>query len=135
MPIDQRNKALSWFHSLPENWQESMLRDAKVASTAAEQVKAAANNHTTKNDIARLMHLYKEPSAQCHWSNIYGVLKRAELDARKSNGEVAEAANPLDCLAEIFNDYSTFMPQNAMVKYVSVNGNPVKKQPYQASTT
>ncbi len=66
---------------------------------------------------------------------MYGVLKRAELDARKSNGEHSEAANPLDYLAEIFNDYENFCPQNAMVRYVSsgTGSPPVKKQPYQAS--
>jgi len=83
------------------------------------------------------MHLFKEPAAQRHWTNVNGVLKRAKLDARKSNGELSEAANPFDCLAEIFNVYDNFRPQNAMVQYVS-NGSqemPVKNQPYQASSS
>ena len=98
---------------------------------------AAANSHTTKDDIIRLMHLFKEPVAQRHWSNLYGVLKRAELDARKSHGEHSEIANPLDCLAELFNDYENFRPQNAMVQYVASASHeaPVKKQPYQASSS
>ncbi len=88
-----------------------------------------------KDDIVHLMHLFKEPLAQRHWSNPFGVLKRSELDARKSNGQHSEAANPLDALAEIYNDYKNFQPENAMVNYVSVDMNsmPVKKQPYQAS--
>jgi len=81
------------------------------------------------------MHLFKEPGAQRHWSNLYGVLKRAELDARKSNGDLAEAANPLDCLAEMYNDYINFSPQNEVLMYISINGQAVKKQPYQASTS
>jgi hypothetical protein len=61
--------------------------------------------------------------AQRHWSDLHGILKRAELDARKSNGEHLEAANPLDCLAELFNNYRSFRPQNAMVQYVSTGTN------------
>ena len=73
--------------------------------------------------------------AQRHWSNLYGVLSRAELDARKSAGVQSEAANPLSSLAERFNDYESFQPQNVMVQYVchSPNSLPIKKQPYQAS--
>jgi hypothetical protein len=65
------------------------------------------------------------------------VLKRAELDARKSTGEHSKVANPLECLAELFNDYNNFRPQNAMVQYISngTSGQPVKKQPYQASSS
>jgi hypothetical protein len=79
------------------------------------------------------MHLFKEPAAQKHWSNVHGVLKRAKLEAQNSNSEFSEAANPLDCLAELFNYCKNFRPQNAMVLYVS-NGSqemPVKKQQYQ----
>ncbi len=48
----------------------------------------------------KCMNLYKESTAQRHWSNLYGVFKRAELYAQKSAGEHSEAANHLDCLAE-----------------------------------
>ena len=73
--------------------------------------------------------------AQRHWTNLYAVLTRPELDARKSSGEYAEAANPLESLAEIFNDYEDFEPQNLMVKYVTLAAHapPVKKFPYAAS--
>jgi Fic family protein len=59
----------------------------------------------TKDDIARLLHLFKEPFAQRHWTNLHGILTRTELDARKTQGAYAEAANPLSYLAEIFNNY------------------------------
>jgi hypothetical protein len=90
---------------------------------------------TTKDDVAHLLHLFKEPVAQRHWTNLYAVLTRPELDARKSSGEYAEAANPLESLAEIFNDYEDFEPQNLMVKYVTLAAHapPVKKFPYAAS--
>ena len=116
---------------------ESVLHDAAAATISTQQREACATNQTTKDDIVRLMHLFKEPMAQRHWSNLFGVLKRAELDARKSNGQHSEAANPLDSLPEIYNDYKNFHPQNAMVNYVSVGNNslPVKKQPYQANAS
>jgi hypothetical protein len=111
------------------------MQEATTASLTTTQNEANVNSQTTKDDIVWLMHLFKEPRAQRHWSNLYGVLKQAELDARKSNGEHSEATNPLDYLAEIFNDYENFCPQNAMVRYVSpgTGSPPVKKQPYQAS--
>jgi hypothetical protein len=94
------------------------------------------DKNTTKDNIAWLLHLYKDPMAHRHWSNLYGILSRAELDARKSTGPQAEAANPLSSLAERFNDYEMFQPQNVMVEYVSAGPNmpPVKRQPYQASS-
>jgi hypothetical protein len=54
---------------------------------------------------------------------------------RKSGGEYGVSANPLASLAEIFNDYNQFQPQNLMLEYItSSNGSiPVKKFPYSAS--
>jgi hypothetical protein len=43
-----------------------------------------------------------------HWSNHFGVLNRAQLDARRTAGPLSDAANPVACLAEMFNDYSEF---------------------------
>jgi hypothetical protein len=100
------------------------------------QRESQRDKNTTKDDIARLLHLFKEPVAQCHWSNLYGILSRNELDARKSTGEQSEAARPLSCLAEIFNDYSSFTPQNVMIQYVSRgNERPAKKQPYEPNSS
>jgi hypothetical protein len=85
-----------------------------------------------KDDIARLLHLFKEPVAQVHWSNLYGVLNRAELNERKTDGPLSDAANALSCLAEIFNNYETFCPQNLMVEYVPAGQNqrPIKRTPF-----
>ena len=95
-----------------------------LASEAPRQ-----NVQTTKDDIVRLLHLFKEPTAQWHWTNLYGILNRAELDARKAGSVYSEAANPLNNLAEIFNDYDELAPQNEMVEYESpgVNMRPIKK--------
>jgi hypothetical protein len=85
------------------------------SSMVAEEA-TAANNQTSKDDVARLLHLFKDPAAQIHWSNHYGVLNRAELDARRSSGPQSDAANSLSCLASIFNDYKIFKTQNQMVE-------------------
>lgn len=113
-----------------------VVQQAEGDAEAIQQRENQRDKNTTKDDIARLLHLFKEPSAQIHWSNLYGILNRMQLDSRKSSGEQSEAARPLACLAEIFNDYQGFHPQNVMVQYVSRGSQrrPVKKQPYQPSS-
>jgi hypothetical protein len=57
------------------------------------------------------------------------------LDSRKSGGDYGEAVNPLSNLAELFNDYDKFQPQNNMVTYITVTPGtkPVKKFPWELS--
>ena len=88
---------------------------AKADSAAVQQKEIQRDKNTTKDDIARLLHLFMEPVAQRHWTNLYGILSRNQLDARKSPGEQSEAARPLSFLAELFNDYRELHPQNVMV--------------------
>jgi hypothetical protein len=95
-----------------------ILQTARVEEEKAAEETASSNNQTTKDDIARLIHLFKDPGAQVHWSNHYGVLNRTQLDVRRTSGPASDAANPLSCLAELFNDYDQFQPQNQMVAYV-----------------
>ena len=111
--------------------------EAQQDTVAATQTSSTRNTQTSKDDIVRLIHLFKEPSVQRHWTNLHGIMKRADLDARKAPPAYAEGANPLSYLAEVFNDYDGFVPQNLMVEYSST-GNaspPVKKTPYQPSST
>ena len=89
---------------------------------------------TDKDDVARLLHLYKWPAAQALWSTLSRPLDRQELDARNSEGALADAANAWECLAERFNDYKMFNPQHAMLKYVDVNGKPLRKEPHAANS-
>ncbi len=85
--------------------------------------------------MARLIHLYKDPGAQVHWNNYYRSLNRRELNARKSVGANSEAANPLGCLTEMFNDYEGSQPQNLMVEYINGPNNcPIKKFPFKPSS-
>ncbi len=105
-------------------------RSREDAANEAEK-DATVNTQNTKDDIARLLHLFKEPVAQVHWSNLYGVFNRAELDALKTNWRLSDAANALSC------DYESFCPQNLMVEYVAVgqNRHPVKRTPFAPSTS
>jgi len=94
-----------------------ILETARAEEEKASEVVATTAAVMTKDDVARLIHLFKFPGAQVHWTSHYRVLNRAQLDARPTSGAASEAANPLSCLAEIFNDYEEFQPQNEMVAY------------------
>jgi hypothetical protein len=86
----------------------------KESSEVVEKV-TSASNQTSKDDVARLLHHFKDPVAHIHWSNHYGVLNRAQLDAHQSSGPESDAAYSLSCLAGTFNDYKNLKPQNQMV--------------------
>jgi hypothetical protein len=88
----------------------AMLNRARPETASNLQKDAVVSNQTNKDDIARLIHLFKEPGAQVHWTNLNGILNREQLDARRSAGPQSEAANPLAYLAEMFNDYNNFTP-------------------------
>ncbi len=94
-----------------------MLHAARKEATKVTEETSAATSNTIKDGVVHLIHLFKEPSAQVHWSNHFRVLNWAQLGDRRSVGAVADAANPLGCLATIFNDYDGFKPQNLMVAY------------------
>jgi hypothetical protein len=165
MTNDQKNKTLSYFRALPEELQgmslvlllhfflnfilfisfllffsycsDLVVAEAQQDTVSASQMASNRNTQTSKDDIVCLIHLFKEPAAQRHWTNLHGIMTRAELDARKAAPAYAEGANPLIYLAGIFNNYDEFKPQNLMVKYASsgVNQPPVKVTPYQPSTS
>jgi hypothetical protein len=48
---------------------------AKADSDAVQQKESQRDKNTTKDDIARLLHLFKEPMAQCHWNHLNGNVK------------------------------------------------------------
>jgi hypothetical protein len=112
-----------------------ILETAKAEQEKVSEEAVSTAAVTTKDDIARLIHLFKFPGAQVHWTNHYGVLNRVQLDARRTAGAASDAANPLSCLAEIFNDYAQFTPQNEMVAYEAdpVSGKPRKKTPWESN--
>jgi hypothetical protein len=125
MTAEQHDKAISWFRRLPANITRfvplflfyfsfanliliplipfltavAVLHQSRVDATNVANEVTTASGNNTKDDIACLIHLYKYPGAQMHWTNYYGVLSRAQLDARRSTGVQADAANALCCLA------------------------------------
>jgi hypothetical protein len=52
-----------------------------------------------------------------------------------SDGLLSAAANAPSCLAEIYNNYESFCPQNLMVEYVHAGQNqrPIKRTPFAPS--
>ena len=133
LTADQRNKTVAWFKLLNTETQGHVIAAARSETATAMKEQTAKSQVTTKNDLARLLHLYKEPTAQMHWTNMGRSLIRTELDARHSTSSLSDAANPYRKLAEIFNDYETFQPQHAMLVYENVRGIPVKKSPFKES--
>jgi hypothetical protein len=110
---------------------------ARAESLKADSATKLRRENTTKDDVARLMHLFKDPTAIMHWSTLARSLTRRELDGRNSNAPsgnaastMAEAADSYGELASIFNNYEEFTPQHAMLKYA----NGVKKTPYQVNS-
>jgi hypothetical protein len=103
-----------------------LVNDVNLAEANAVQIQqmdTQKDKHTIKDDVTRLLNLFKDPIAQCPRTNLYGILSRSQLDTHKSSGEQSEVANPLSYLAELFNDYLEFYPQNFMVQYVSAHQN------------
>jgi hypothetical protein len=60
-----------------------------------------------------------DPGAQIHWRNVYGVLMKAQLDARETTGIVYNTTNSLSYLTEIFNNDSNYQPHNVNMQRVS----------------
>jgi len=84
------------------------------------------------------LHLYKDPMAQRHWSNQYGVLSRAVLDTQKVSWCAIRGSKSFEQLSRVFQWlwYISATKCNG-IEYVSLSAYslPVKKQPYQSSST
>jgi hypothetical protein len=61
----------------------AILQTARIEEEKAAEEVVSTANQMTKDDFARLILLFKHPGAQVHWSNHYGVLNRAQLDAQQ----------------------------------------------------
>jgi len=57
----------------------AILKTARVEEERATEEVASTASLTVKDDIARLIHLFKVPGAQVHWSNHYSSDKWEEL--------------------------------------------------------
>ncbi len=74
---------------------------AREDAINAAKKQAATNVQNTKDNIEGLLHLFKDPAAQVHLLNLYGILSHAELDARETADDHSDATNPLSCFAEM----------------------------------
>jgi hypothetical protein len=105
MTPDQKNKTVAYFKLLSPRLRSGILRLAKEKQIKFKENQTERQVQVHKNDLARLLHLFKDPSAKLHWSNVGRSLIRSELDARNSKSSASDAANPFRRLAELFNDY------------------------------
>ena len=69
---------------------------------------------TSKDDLARLLHLRIDPNAAADWTSALREKSRAELDVINSGDQAADA-DPYNRLAAKFNDYGTQVYQNACI--------------------
>jgi hypothetical protein len=142
---DQINKTRLYFQNLDAPMRVGILQKARAATIAAAAAKAQDANqandaarkpNTTKNEVARLMHLVKDPRCAVHWGRIHNPMSRRDLDARKSTDapaaggmqSMADATNGWNGILEYFNDDDVRF-ENVTVQY---NPNGTKKNPYRA---
>ena len=115
----------------------------QTGKAIAEKTKEPAVH---KNDLVRLIHLFKDPDSAMLWTNAFGTWSRRQLDARHSDtpnadgsGTLADETNPWPALAARFNDYDDFIPQNVMVQYKSssssTSSRPEKVSPWKAASS
>ena len=138
MNTEQRNKTALWFRNLTVPIREAIVKKAQKESLEINKVEKERRESVHKDDLCRLLELKNFPDAQMRWTSAMEPMDRRTLDARNSNvasdssgrGFLSDDADPYGGLAEIFNNYDTFTPQNRLIKYI--NNQPVV--PYQPAS-
>ena len=86
--------------------------------------------NTTKHDFARLLHVYADPRFANTWTEVYSPVQERELlDADHLANDISGGWTRL---IEAFNDYEGNNYQNLTIKYINVNGVPVRVNPWQS---
>jgi len=86
-------------------------REIVVAEATAETSRQPI---TSKDDLARLLHLRVDPGAAADWTAALREKTRAQLDVSNSGDQAAEA-DPYNRLAVKFNDYENYVYQNPCI--------------------
>jgi len=112
----QKNKAINFFNTLTSTDKDDILNKAKQLSlTSAAEEPQRNITRVNKHDLARLIMLRKDPGSQMAWSRTQAV-----------NNSRREVLNGWQLLANRFNDYVCFRPQNVTVLYINNEaGHPV----------
>ena len=101
-----------FFQNLSAPIKKLILEKALAATIAADTAKeqdankandAARNANSTKNEVARVMHLVKKNRCALDWGKIHIPMTRPDLDARKSTD--APAAGGLQSMADDSNGW------------------------------
>eukprot|EP01036_Dinobryon_divergens_P029171 gene29171-38235_t len=112
---EQRNKAAKyWKTSITPDVRIRLSEAARaiiVTGVAEEKTRQAI---TSKDDLARLLHLRVDTNAAADWTNALREKNWAQLDVTNSGDQAADA-DPYNRLAAKFNDYETQKYQNACI--------------------
>lgn len=133
----QLNKFKSYWESMTEPSRAAILAQARIDQGGEKS--GSRQEYTTKNDLARLMHLRTFPDVCMTWQQaLGGSVERSVLDMQHSHESAARdhAVNPFNILADVYNcrlddsaeNANNFQPENLAIKYV--DGNAVT--PYEA---
>ena len=112
----QRTKSVEVWNSLTQTERDKILNRFAPTGYSVGQSSAAAaaiNMSTTKNDRARLLHLYQDATLTTTWSKLFQVKNREELDD-KENRDAGWGE-----LADVFNDYDGYPYKNVTVDTAS----------------
>ena len=110
LTAEQRNKVFAFWNTAIDSSVQNRIQ-TNARGRIAQEVEAEKERQaiTTKNDLARLLHLRVDPSAAAQWHAALTEKSRTELDANDSS------ADPFNKLAEFFNNYEHFVYQNACI--------------------
>lgn len=102
----QQEKCLSIWSNLAENTRNDILAIVNNWRNVSEVAAAIVNPNTNKGDLARLLHLLKDPSLTSIWSNAQTVMDRSTLDDKQGRTDY------WGVLADHFNNYEGNVYEN-----------------------
>jgi hypothetical protein len=139
LPPQNQNKVLAFWNLLENATKQKVIRAALAVAREEVEVELQRRPPTAKGDLCRLLELRKYPDAMGFWAATETSMNRRQLDSRKSNAPgitgapMVEENDPWGSLANIFNDYTRFCPQNCLIQYKDVLGVPTAISPYKPS--
>jgi hypothetical protein len=112
---EQKNKcAQFWKHSISSHVRNRLSAAARIVIVGEAAEEIARQAITSKDDLARLLHLRIDPSAAADWTAALREKSRPQLDVSNSADQAADA-DPYNRLAVKFNDYDNQVYQNACI--------------------
>jgi hypothetical protein len=66
----QKNSVITFWNSISTEGKETILAQAKSNRQDTDDATDRTGENTTKDDLARLVHLIKDPQSQTHWVSL-----------------------------------------------------------------